>query len=276
MKCMAVHSSWAKLVMILVLCMGTFRIIYASEDSSPDIRQFPPETIERLGRELYQRDQLAWKATDALQAAYPESKSMALQGWITVLGEVPKVYFIRKAPGESTFELAYRVIFDPQGEVTVTPRLGEALPSEVARRFQARSTALEAMPGYYDRRYNIEVLNDPDGNGFLVYVMPATEQWYEVVIGGHVRITVSEDGQTAEAVDELSRSLLIIDKRQGEKGEKKVVATMVSHIVSKTPVEPHVFNSLLHETPIYVVTGPEETWMVQGDQMEKAELPRNE
>jgi len=252
---------------LLCLLSGLFTL--QAEEPLPVIRNLPVEVIEQLGQELYQRDQLAWKATDAIQAEYPESKSMRLQGWITELGKpTSRVYFIRKSPkDDGALELAYLVEFDEAGETTVIPKLGEPLPEDVALRFRARSTAIDAMPGFYDRPYNIEVLKDPEGDGFLVYVMVATQEAHEIVIGGHVRITVSADGRQAEQVDELSRSLLIIDKRKRESSE--AIATVVSHIVSPTPVETHIFNALLHEVPLFVTTGEDEVWMVQGGKMKR-------
>jgi hypothetical protein len=56
----------------------------SADDIQPSIREFDIPTIERLGREMYEQDQLAWKATDVLRAAQSDNELRALKmhGWI--------------------------------------------------------------------------------------------------------------------------------------------------------------------------------------------------
>ena len=49
--------------------------------------------------------------------------------------------------------------------------------------------------------------------------------------------------------------------------EEETAAAVVTHLVSSTPVETHVFASLLHRKPIYVATGDETLWAVEGDRI---------
>jgi hypothetical protein len=126
-------------------------------------------------------------------------------------------------------------------------------------------------PRFPDRPYNFEVLDDPDGEGFLVYALAATKDPNEVVAGGHSRITVSKDGTKVESVDRLSRSLLVLPK-SGPGGASKAKALTMTHVVSPTPVETHVFLSLQHKMPFYVATGEKEVWKVEKGTIKKDDL----
>ena len=92
--------------------------------------------------------------------------------------------------------------------------------------------------------------------------MAATKDANVVVVGENSRVTVSADGMTAESTDELFKSLLILDKNPSEGGGEHA-AFSVSHIVSPTPVETHVFLSFMHRKPFYVGTGKESVWKVE-------------
>lgn len=231
------------------------------EEPAPSIRDFDIKTIEKLGKELYRRDSLAASATDLLFAEHPEAREMKFGGWITELGDpVSRVYFLKRT--EEEVRLGYITIYEAGKKPVIESHLNEPLPVEVARRLLARSNGRDAIPGFYDRPYNFEVLDDPDGDGFLVYSLAATTDANEIVAGGHSRVTISADGTTVESVDALSRSLLILQKKSPDVKEEIEAYTM-SHVVSSTPVETHVFLSLMHGKPLYVVAGKESLWKVE-------------
>lgn len=256
------------LVFGFLIALPSTEVLYA-EDKSPAIRNLDVKTIEKLGRELYKRDSLAAAATDLLFEKYPEARKMKFGGWLTEISdEVSRVYLFKRA--DDGVKQGYVAVFSEEDDPKITKHLDEPIPEAVKLRLLARSTAIEAIPGFYDRPYNFEVLDDPDGKGFIVYSLAATKDANEVVVGGHSRVTVSEDGKKAESVDELSKSLLIIPKSPPG-AEKEVVAFTVSHIVSATPVETHVFLSLLHKKSFYVTTGKEEVWKVEDGSITEVE-----
>lgn len=235
--------------------------VLLAEDKSAEVRNLDLKTIEKLGNELYKRDTLAATATDLLFEKHPEAKEMKFGGWLTEIGAgVSRVYLFKRA--DDGVKQGYVAVFSDGKEPRITEHLDEPIPEELKPRLLARSTAIEAIPGFFDRPYNFEVLDDPDGTGFIVYALAATNDANEIVVGGHYRVTVTEDGKKAESVDALSKSLLILPKRPPE-AEKEVVAFTVSHIVSATPVETHVFLSRLHGKSFFVTTGKDALWKVE-------------
>jgi hypothetical protein len=133
-------------------------------------------------------------------------------------------------------------------------------------RYKARQTAFDAVKDrLFNIPYNYEVLNDPDGSGFLVYALGDTGKPGDVVVAGHFRITVSADGQKADRVDALSRSLMIDNKNDAPlyKGYKRDMFVM-SQIVSSKPVETLIYSSYRMGLPIAVASVPDgQMWTVR-------------
>lgn len=112
-------------------------------------------------------------------------------------------------------------------------------------------------------QFNTVVLDDPDGSGFLVYLLRPIPGRGLIPVGGHYRITVSADGAAAERIDQLFASCLTIDPKDGVPEGTKIVAATMSHIVSPTPLETHVFLSLQEKLPFYVITGDSRIWHIE-------------
>ena len=237
----------------------------------PKIREFALKTIEDLGNELYLRDHLASEGTDLMLAQHPEAQRLPLKGWVSMLGDEQTVYFIQDRDGRTS--LAYTIIFSSKGPPVVKDQVGEAVPEPVLVRYRARQTAITAVPKLYTRNTNAEVLDDPGGKGFLVYVLASTPEPNQMVVGGHYRVTVSADGRKAEVVDALSKSLLIlpVDPPDQPKGSDTVAAFM-THLVSPTPVETHVFVSRLHRKTFFVATSPTDIWKVENGTIVKSNV----
>jgi hypothetical protein len=127
-----------------------------------------------------------------------------------------------------------------------------------AERKRAKQTAVAALRGrLFDIHYNYVVLDDPDGSGFLVYALGTTMRPGETVLAGHFRVTVSADGEKADRVDALSRSLVI--NRAGERlpvGSHQVGMYMVQ-IVSSKPVETLIYTNRITNLLIVVATMPD-------------------
>jgi hypothetical protein len=131
-------------------------------------------------------------------------------------------------------------------------------------RKQARQTAMAALQGkLFDTHYDYVVLNDPDGSGFLVYALAATQESDEFILAGHFRVTVSAAGTKAERVDALSRSLLSSGpiKSASATGDEAVALYLIQ-LVSNKPVETLIYTSHLAKKPIYVRTPDGKTWEV--------------
>jgi hypothetical protein len=228
------------------------------------IREFGISTLERLGNELYYRDQIAAQSSELLLKTKPIVRSLKIRGWITDLQKEGKsVYWIADTPSGPS--LAYKVTYRGLTDPDVEDVRGQPLPPAVAVRYKARQTAVDALKGkLYDIEYNFEVLDDPDRSGFLVYAIGATNKSDEVVLGGHFRVTVSADGDKAERVDALSKSLLINKEGEGLPPDAHQVGMAVTQLISDKPVETLVYTSRVTGQPIAVVTSPNgQIWYIE-------------
>lgn len=133
----------------------------------------------------------------------------------------------------------------------------------------ARQTAIAALPKLDSSKYKFEVLDDPDRSGFLVYALAGSKNPNDVVIGGHYRVTVSADGKNVKSVDALSRSFLVVNKKAGVPSGATPGFLWMIHLVSPTPIETHVYLSLVHQTPLYVGTADRSIWKVEGGKISK-------
>jgi hypothetical protein len=227
-----------------------------------EIREFDIPTIEKLGKELARRDKIGAKAEDIVKETQPPSRALKMRGWISELGEnADKVYLVAETTSGPC--LAYIVTFPKDAKPRVEDRRGQPLPANIAVRYKARNRAIEAAkPKMFPvDAYNFEVLDDPDGNGFLVYGLAFSKK-IKYMLTGHLRVTVSSDGEKAEQVDALSNT--IVPDPEPPKGMKdaKPVFLSMSQIVSDVPVETAVYINLLHKIPVSIGTMDHESWAI--------------
>lgn len=225
------------------------------------IRNFDIKTIESLGRQIYDQDSYAAKATDILfkRVGGPEQLSKeGINGWVVSEKNAKTVIrFLKQENGAPV--PAYDITFSSHehGEFSATQDK-DLSPDELAQ-FKARQLALKNIPQHCSDSYNTVVLPDVGGKGYLVYVLAATTDPNLIHLGGHYRFTVSIDGANIECMDKLSKSCLVIDKRSAGDNAAGLVA---SHIVSDTPVETHVFVSLISGQPLYIGTADGQMWNI--------------
>ena len=226
------------------------------------IRDFDIKTIEKLGAEIYERDKYAAQATDIISTKVGGSEKLSeekIAGWIVnKLKDKYLVRFIKQT--EDQLLPAYEIIFTSSGKHAFREAKGELSAKEIAK-FNARQLALKSIPEPGSDRYNTVVLPNVGGKGFLVYTLAATTDPNLIYIGGHYRMTVSQNGKKIERIDRLFKSCLILNKGDVPKGDKSA-ALFASHVVSKTPVETHVFANLLHDQPLYIMAGGE-IWAIE-------------
>jgi hypothetical protein len=135
-----------------------------------------------------------------------------------------------------------------------------------ATRKRARETAVAALKGkLFDTRYDYVVLSDPDGKRLLVYALAVSQKSDQFVLAGHFRVTVSADGNKAEHVDALSKSLALSGAVKAD-----TAALFLIQLVSNTPVETLICTSNLAKKPIYVRTPDGKTWEVGEGKMRVA------
>lgn len=140
-----------------------------------------------------------------------------------------------------------------------------------AAKKRAKQTAMTALQGkLFNVRYDYVVLDDPERSGSLVYALGTTKSPNEVVLAGHFRVTVSADGEKAERVDALSRSLVISGERAAPAGTK-LAGMYMAQLVSTKPLETLIYTSNLTKLPIVVPTPPNgQVWHVENGRITKS------
>ena len=207
--------------------------------------------LEALGQDLFARDRAAWLATDRVL----ESKLMPanVRGWVTVpSGADWRVIFVEGEGDAYCSRLQVLVnkggAGPPQRSDTCQP-----LPPVQRKMVLARQTAIAALRNRCPGAYNTIVLpNDGPEGGWAVYLISATQEAGKVVVGGHVRVLVRDDGREVVDYHDLSKTCLTLNLAPPGAGEP--VALVVNHILDDHPTEAHVFLSLVHQLKFYVLT----------------------
>jgi len=231
----------------------------APADEPPPIRDFDISTVERLGREMYAQDREAWKATDLLFAhiSEDEARRNKIHGWITeTRGVQDVVRFVHETDHgpEAYYDISFAGVAPP---VLSVPENRTLTPEELSQH-NARRTALSAATLNCSSTYNSVALKDPQGDGWLVWVMAATKDPNALMMGGHQRFTVSRDGKTILRRDALSRGCIQFSRKDDRGGGHMIL----SHVVSLTPVETHVFASLSYGIGFYLGTTDGRAWKI--------------
>lgn len=201
---------------------------------------------EILGREIYEYDHASATATDVLLAKLGNQPPVA--GFLAVREAALVVYFFDRAgPGA-----AFRVTMKGTKPGSLELMDGKKpMPEEAAgarRAFESASkTEFPRAPGPYNAvTLPGKLVGEP---GWIVYFLSAPMKVDEVVAGGHVRVSIGADGTTVREVMPLSRSALRLPMPPPNS-----VGIVLSHVVSDTPAETHVFLSLAHRKPIFLAT----------------------
>jgi hypothetical protein len=247
--------------------------VAARDRDPPPIRAFDLATIEKLGRDIYSQDQLAWKATDILMMHRTERvlSKEGMNGWIvSTTGNSEIVRFIKR--GRRGPELLYDISFaSGAGPEFSVPR-DKALNADEVAQYNARELALKNVDSPCSDRYNTVVLKDPEGDGWIAWALAATTNPDLILVGGNYRITVSANGKRVRQKDRLSRSCIRFDKKEmdAELASKSGAPShnfFVSNVVSLTPTESHVFTALNYQITLRVGTNDGKTWKIDDGQV---------
>lgn len=225
---------------------------------SPEIRR-----IEALGRTIYVLDNAAARATDLAFAEGADLRAPDMRGWVTDMsGPGVLVRFIRQKGDR--FEAAYDVTVGEGGRaVALTRPTNPTLTREQSSQFAARQLAIaRALPPLCPGPYAPVVFRDPGSpDNWRVYLLAATTDPQVKVYAGHQRYAVSGDGSRILSSEQLSKSCLA-PRLEIPPGQTPQFFLM-TELLSPTPNETHVFDNLLYQLPILVVTVPEKRqWIV--------------
>lgn len=262
-------------VLALVAALGAAcpTIAAAQAERAPEpvpIEEWSTEKVSAMGKAIYRQDVAAWVSTDVLLAHFANSPAPAgMAGWIVVdEAEGQRVRYVRNDGG--TLKAAFDVMVREGVAGPVEP-VDVVLSDSEKGQFRARQTALQNVGRLRcGPRPNTVVIDDPDGDGWLVWILAATADANIIPMGGHYRFRISADGSTVLRRDMLSNSCLSMPRQQAGAGDQPV-GLVVTQIVSRGPVETHVFLSLQNRIPIYVMAGENRLFEVSGADIRKVD-----
>jgi hypothetical protein len=237
----------------------------------PEALQPDVDRAVQLGEALFRYERASAAATDLLFAENILPEDDRVLGWVTrPEGEGFRVDFIGEDPKRP--QVLYAVLLTreapPKLETFDPPR---ALEAEGKAMFLARQTALASnfracKPTYTTVVLPAKLLGKP---GWLVYLLAATRDDYERVVGGHYRVHVAETG--AKVLESIPLSKGCLSLRPESLAEDTASdALPVPHPLTPVPVETHVFTSLLYAEPLSVTT-EKFTWRVDGSRIDLLE-----
>lgn len=220
------------------------------------------EKSKRVGIEIFERDTAAWKGTDLFLEMGLLQSNPALKGWITEdLGEAGyAVTFIGEKGGHYVgFYRAQVHNGIPDADSYIVNDAGFDLSKDQLSRFKARLLAGQLDFMRCSERYNTVVTGQNSENK-TVYLLASSTQHGEIFAGGNHQVLVDPSGDKVIEHLPLSKSCLTMQKQDN------AVALTVTHLVSPVPTAVHVFQSLQHDIPFYVLTVENGyIWYVDGD-----------
>ena len=260
--------------MILLIAVGSIASQEGLAAEDRPIRELGVEKIVKLGREIYDQDQLAWKATDILIEKIGERgmKKEGVVGWITVKRDGTNVVRFLGMSGKQ-LQALYDIVFGFGAQPLLERTTNKALGDDEIAQFNARQLAMKNIGEACSDRYNSVAIKDSDGK-WLVWALAATTDDDLILIGGHYRFTISADGSKIIYNEPLSRSCLRFSRKEIIKGGKggKLASMVLGHLVSLTPVETHIFANLNYGILMFVGTPDGRAWRLEEGSMHAVEM----
>jgi hypothetical protein len=236
----------------------------AADVPSPAIRDFEIATLEKFGREIFDQQQLHAKAADLVK----DMDIDGVRGWIA--SPVDGKQRIRFVGGDGKPEALVDIVFDGAtivGQVHGLVPSDRTLTVEETAQFEARALALSNASNKCSKTTTTAALKDSAGDGWIVWALATSGDDDAMIVGGHVRFTISADGRRVVQRDNLSKGCIAFSRREmaaGKPAGGSVAGMMLVHLVSMTPVETHVYAQLAYQMNIVVGTRDGRAWMVDG------------
>ena len=235
--------------------------------------QKPPSAVEgevaqaeSLGAQLFTHALFTRKAENALVEARLIPAGSHPPGWVVIeRGEGGVAYLVSDEGGAP--RVLYRVAIADRGgdELHVETAPPKVPDDSVAAAYLARKTVMRDWTPVVPNEYRSFVLPAPvDRPGFFVYLIAEPRGPNEMMVGGHQRFRISADGLTVLERFAFSKTNLALPIAPTEGSSGAVLAGVwMTHLTTDTPVETHVYLSLLHRLPLQVGTRLG-IWEVQG------------
>jgi len=224
----------------------------------------------QLGLLLYEFDNSAWAATDALREKKKAWKlyteTAVPKGWVTTeIGDNRlRTSFVAALDGKivSVFDAETK---GRKVKQKTTHPMGRPLTDLETAQLRAKQAfnAEDIEPCADFLPMNTVVIPTEDGQGHYLYVMSATKKSNLVVMGRHFRFRISESGGTLS--EKMSFTNSCIGLPFGAQDGAKPAGLLISHLKTPYPQEHHVFASLANDIPLFVTMPKSGTaWKVDG------------
>jgi hypothetical protein len=219
---------------------------------------------EEIGRMIYEKDKFAAWATDLMFERVPNPNGGGIRGWITCKRGADYVVLFVSPLGDELMS-PYQVVFKGQRHPQFIHKK-RLLSEEEAAMFRARRHFMDIIKEPCSEKYNTVVLPIKNEDGWLVYALAATTNPQTIVVGGHYRATISNNGNDILSQRGFTKSCLNLstDPSDMPSGAEPAAYT-VSHLLDDVPTEIHVFLSLVYRKPFYVITRDDRLWRIEGD-----------
>lgn len=203
--------------------------------------------VTKRGRALYEYDQAAWHATDALKESNPALRSLGLyiahksgNRWTVAFGHLndqsDKFLIAYEAKQGATPEQFQVRKLDP-------PREDNAFYLSAAK---AIDTALRDFKGE-KRQYNLAVL-PAFSDELYVYIVPAQTKDGVYPLGGDVRYLITANGESVLEKRQLHQGIVEVSLDPAAKGTPSSAGAH-THVLSNVPEETDVFYVLTRQPP---------------------------
>lgn len=226
---------------------------------APDLDRATLGEVERRGYEIYLRDVVAHRGTDAARVEADLAASGAV-GWIVVPYERGMLMRFIDREDRAVIDVSVdpHTMLSPFVTTNAPPK---ALSARERSMWRARELVSDQPFEACSDRYNSVVIpaSDRPDSEWLVYLLAATIDPTVLVFGGHHRFRVDPEGQQILEHTPLSKSCLTMIHSD------TTHAISVSLAVSPEPLETHAYFSLLHGIPlrVFTVEGAGRAWLIE-------------
>lgn len=223
--------------------------------------------VEQLGRDLNDHDQSAWHVTDVLFEAVPDARNLRI-AYITErvdADHVRTVFLKMDGPAPTVFFTGVVAGSEVVSTEDFSKRADPALASaaQVAQ-LNAKLVVREATKsGLCGKPVNTVALPGERDGELNVYALASETEWNVMQMGGHFRVTFGADGKMLEnSRRDYSTSCIALNTTKDSVGLMITLPPSISDI----PTEIHVFKSLSHDIPLFVMANSK-LWEVSGGEI---------
>ena len=223
-----------------------------------------PDVTAR-GKALYEYDEAAWHATDAVRATNPAPESVGRYianrsdvGWTVVFGHLNEkrdkfLVAYEATQGTSLQEFTVKKLEPPQEDASLYLAAANAI-----------DTALRDFRGE-NRPYNVAVL-PASSDQLYVYVIPAQTKNGVYPLGGDARYLITTEGTSILEKRQLHKSIIETSPDSIPKGATPA-AGFHTHVLSDVPEDTDVFHVLTRQPPQpeYIGTKNKKLYVIQTD-----------